>query len=125
METSQNQDYRRMAAWQKSLELVFAIQKLTGYFPNLASYSSIAEIRRCSIAISKGIASGKKTGSKKTFYESLVRAQQTSLELDIKIRDIKKLPFGKSLDFTRINSLLGELIIELNRMIKKIQEELN
>lgn len=125
MDTNQNQDYKQLAAWQKSLELVFAIQKLTGYFPNLANYSSISEIRRYSIAISKGIASGKKTGNKKTFYESLVRAQQTSLELDVKIREIKKMPFGKTLDFTLINSLLNELMIELNRMIRKIEEELD
>jgi len=125
METNQNQDYKQLTAWQKSLELVFAIQKLTGYFPNLANYSSISEIRRYSIMISKGIASGKKTGNKKSFYESLVRAQQTSLELDVKIREIKKMPFGKTLDFTLINSLLNELMAELNRMIRNIEEELS
>lgn len=124
METSENKDYKQLAVWQKSLELVFAIQKLTGYFPNLANYSSISEIRRFSVTISKCIASGKKTGNAKSFHESLVRAQQTSLELDVKIREIKKMPFGKSLDFTVINTLLNELMAELNRMIRNIEKQL-
>lgn len=124
METDQNQDYKRLTAWQKSLELVFAIEKLTGYFPNLANYGSISQIRRYSISISKIIASGKKTGNLKSFHESLVRAQQICLELDVKIRDIKKLPFGKSLDFTLINNLLNELMAELNTLIRRVQDEL-
>ncbi len=125
MEETDPKDYKQSAIWQKSIELVFAIQRLTGFFPNLENYGSISQIRKLSVTISKNIAEGKKMSEdKKAYFQALVGAQQIAFALDLKIREIKNMPFGKSIDFTQINSILGELINEINNLVNKLKDDI-
>lgn len=75
--------------------------------------------------ISKNIAEGKKMSEdKKAYFQALVGAQQIAFALDLKIREIKNMPFGKSIDFTQINSILGELINEINNLVNKLKDDI-
>ncbi|MFZ2970831.1 MAG: four helix bundle protein, partial [Minisyncoccia bacterium] len=75
MEENNSRDYKQSAIWQKSIELVFAIQRLMGFFPNLENYGSISQIRKFSVTISKNIAEGKKMSEdKKAYFQALVGA---------------------------------------------------
>lgn len=125
MEENNSRDYKQSAIWQKSIELVFAIQKLTGFFPNLENYGSISQIRQYSVSISKYIAEGKKfSNDKKAYFQALTAAQQIAFALDLKIREIKNMPFGKNIDFTQINNILRVLISEINIHINKLKDEI-
>ncbi len=124
MDENNLQDYKQSAIWQKSIELVFAIQRLTGYFPNTENYGAISQIRKFSVTISKNIADGKKlSDDRKAYFQSLTSARQAAFALDMKIREIKNMPFGKNIDFTQIDIILGELIDDINKLMNRLKEE--
>lgn len=124
MENNTSRDFKQLTVWQKSMDLVMAIQDLTGYFPNIENYGAISQIRNLSVSISTNIAAGKNSNNEKERYESLVKAKKNAYDLEFKMKEIKKLPFGQKLDFSEIEELLSELVQELNKVIKKTRDKL-
>ncbi len=124
MEDNGSKSFKKLTVWQQSMDLVIAIQDLTGYFPNIENYGAISQIRSLSVSISTNIALGKNSNNAKEYYESLVKAKKNAYDLEFKVKEVKKLPFGQKLDFTKIDGLLSELMRELNNEIRKTRDEL-
>lgn len=51
MEKKTIHSYKKLIVWQKSLDLVFAIYKLTSLFPKEEIYGLISQMRRAAISI--------------------------------------------------------------------------
>ena len=87
--------YRDLIVWQKSVELVVAIYKLTEKFPSVEVYGLTSQMRRAVISIPSNIAEGRKRGTRKDFRPFLVVAYSSGAELETQLEIAKKLPFGK------------------------------
>jgi len=59
--------YRDLIVWQKSMDLVTLIYKLTLSFPESEKYGLTSQMRRCAISIPSNIAEGSRRDSKKDF----------------------------------------------------------
>ena len=59
--------YSDLFVWQKSMNLVVEIYKLTESFPKNEQYGIISQMRRAAVSIPSNIAEGRKRGSKKEF----------------------------------------------------------
>ncbi|TSC76181.1 MAG: s23 ribosomal protein [Parcubacteria group bacterium Gr01-1014_33] len=113
--------YRDLIVWQKSIELVIAIYDLTSHFPKTEIYGLTAQMRRASVSIPSNIAEGRRRGSKRDFRHFLLTAFGSGAELETQIDIVKRLPFGQSLDYTKIDTLLNEVMRMLNRFIFALQ----
>jgi len=112
--------YQDLIVWQKSMDLVVAVYKLTDKYPKSELYTLTSETRRSVISIPSNIAEGRRRGSKKDYRRFLLIAFGSGAELETQIAIAKRLIFGKDLDFSEVDLLLGEVMKMLNRMVSNL-----
>lgn len=72
-------------------------------------------------AVDLVVAAGRRRGWGKDFRNFLVKAYGSGAELETRIVIARRLPFGQTLDSSASESLLGEVMRMLNRMISSLQ----
>lgn len=120
MNKEPTQTYKELTVWQKSMDLVVAIYKLTEQFPNSETYGLVSQMRRSAVSIPSNIAEGRRRGSRKEYRQFLIIAYSSGAELETQVEIAKRLSFGKSLDYAKVDSFLDEVM----RMLNKITREL-
>lgn len=113
--------YKNLVVWQKSMELVVAIYELTEKFPKLEIYGLVSQMRRCSVSVPSNIAEGRRRGSKNDFRQFLIIAYSSGAELETQIEISKRLPFGRDLDYVKVDALLNEIMRMLNKMLSSLK----
>jgi len=108
--------YKNLIVWQKSMELVTAVYELTEHYSKSEQYRLTSQTRRSAISIPSNIAEGNRRRSKKDFRQFVIIAYGSGSELETQIEIAKRLPFGKELNFLKIDRLLEEIMKMLNRL---------
>ena len=121
MENNKIQTYKDLIVWQKAIDLVVEVYKLTDNFPKAEMYNLTSQMRRSSISIPSNIAEGRRRGSKKDYRQFLIIAFGSGAELETQIIISKKLSYVKTENFQKIDELLEEIMKMLNRMIFNLQ----
>lgn len=116
MEEEKVYSYKDLIVWQRSMELVVVIYELTEQFPKSEMYGLTAQMRRCAVSIPSNIAEGRRRGSKREYHQFLIIAYGSGAELETQVEISKRLPFGKDLNFDRVDGLLQETMKMLNKM---------
>ena len=101
--------------------MVVEVYSLTNKFPREEIYGLTSQMRRSSVSIPSNIAEGRRRESKKDYHHFLIIAYGSGAELETQIEIAKRLPFGKNLDFNRVDSLLVEVMKMLNRMLSSLK----
>jgi len=112
--------YKNLIVWQRSIELVINIYKLTEKFPVTEIYGLTSQMRRSSVSIPSNIAEGRRRGTRKDYLQFLRVAYGSGSELETQLLIAQKLSFGDNLAYNRAGGLLNEVMKMLNVMIKKI-----
>ena len=113
--------YRDLFVWQKSMELVTEIYRLSKKFPNDETYGITAQIRRCAVSIPSNIAEGYGRSSTQDYIRFLRIASgslyelQTLLEISLNIGYLNKNNFEKIYQATR----------EIERMLSSLTRKLD
>jgi four helix bundle protein len=109
--------YKDLIVWQKAMDLVTAVYKITVKFPTEEKYGLISQSRRCSVSIPSNIAEGKRRGTDNQFKQFLLIAFGSASELETQIEIAKRLNFAKPDDYKEVDSLLNEVLKMLNKLI--------
>lgn len=109
--------YKDLIVWQKSMELVVEIYKLTDKFPKNEIYGLTSQMRRCSISIPSNIAEGRKRSTRKNYRLFLTIAYGSGAELETQIEIAKRLTFVRDGECIKIDQLLVEVMKMLNKML--------
>lgn len=112
------ESYKQLKVWQRSIELVKEVYKITDDFPKSELYGLISQMRRCVISIPSNIAEGYKRRNLGEYIQFLSIADASAAELETQIIIAKDL-YSK-IDFSRTESLLEEVQKMLITMIKKL-----
>lgn len=113
--------YKELIAWQRSMELAVAIYTLTEQYPQSELYGLTSQTRRASVSIPSNLAEGRLRGSRKDFHHFLLIAYGSGGELETQLELVKRLPFGRNLDFTEVDRLLLEVMKMLNKMLSSLR----
>ena len=113
--------YRDLLVWQRAMELVVVIYKLTEKYPKCELYGIVSQMRRSAVSIPSNIAEGSKRGSKKEYRQFLIVAYGSGAELETQIEIAKRLGFGDINAYEKPNDLLNEVMRMLNTMISKLK----
>jgi len=113
--------YKDLLVWQKSMDLVVEIYKLTSYFPKSEIYGLVSQMRRASVSIPSNIAEGKRRGSLGDYRRFLKISYGSGAELETQIEISKKLSFKENLEFKKVDDLLDEIMRMLNTLIFKLR----
>lgn len=113
--------YKDLIVWQKSVEIVVNIYKLTEKFPREEIFGITSQIQRAAISIPSNIAEGRMRGGNVEFKRFLLIAFASGAELETQIFISKKLPKTSILDYNNIDSLLEEVMKMLNKLISQLE----
>lgn len=113
--------HKDLTVWQKAMDLVVAIYELTEKFPKTEIYGLTSQMRRAAISIPSNIAEGKLRGTRKDYRHFVLIALGSGGEMETQIEAAKRLPFGKSLDYQKINKLLEEIMKMLNSLSNNLK----
>ena len=112
--------YQDLTVWQRGIELVLKIYKLTEKFPSTEIYGLTSQMRRSAISIPSNIAEGRRRGTKKDYLQFLRVAYGSGAELETQLLIAHKLSFGDNLAYNEVNGLIEEVMKMLNVMIRKM-----
>jgi len=112
--------YKELIVWQKSIELVKEIYKLTNEFPRSEIYGLSSQMQRAAISIPSNIAEGYSRKNLKEYIQFLHIAYGSSAELETQLIISKDL--YPNLNYKSIEVFLEEIRKMLNTMIKKLRD---
>lgn len=114
--------YNELIVWQKSLELVTQIYKITETLPKSESYGLIGQMNRASVSIPCNIAEGWGRESTKSYSMFLKISRGSIFELETLVQIGKKLNLLNQEQIFTILSRTVEIQRMLNSLIKKINQ---
>lgn len=103
------------------MELVIEVYSLTEFFPTSEMYGLTSQMRRAAVSIPSNIAEGRRRSTRKEFRHFLLTSFGSGSELETQLEISRRLSFGKSLDYTKADELLGEIMKMLNKMCFSLQ----
>ena len=113
--------YKELQVWQKAMDLVVEIYKISKLLPKEETYGISDQIRRAAVSIPSNIAEGQSRNSAKEFIQFLSIARGSLAELETQL-----------LICVKVNMLTNEninnaqiAIIEIGKMIKGLMIKLN
>ncbi|MDO8492639.1 MAG: four helix bundle protein [bacterium] len=115
--------YKDLVVWQKAMDLVVFVYKLTENFPKEEVYGLTSQMRRSAVSVASNIAEGKLRGGEKEFRHFLVIAFGSGGELETQLELSKRLPKTSHLDYTKVDQLLLEVMKMLNVLIYKLSDK--
>ncbi|MCK5052364.1 MAG: four helix bundle protein [Candidatus Cloacimonetes bacterium] len=104
--------YREIICWQKAIELVKSIYKITNNFPQSEQFGLTSQLRRAAISIPSNIAEGFGRSSNKEFRRFLEISRGSLFELQTQLFISKELGF--------IISKSYDMIYEQTREVERI-----
>lgn len=116
------ESYKNLIVWQKSMDLVLFIYKLTGEFPKGEIYGLVSQMRRASVSIPSNIAEGSRRSSRKDFRNFLLNAYGSGAELETQIEIAERLQLGVNKDYSKTKDLLSEVMRMLNKMTRELKD---
>ncbi|MBI3103487.1 four helix bundle protein [Candidatus Daviesbacteria bacterium] len=111
------QSYKELIVWQKSIQLVKEVYKLTSLFPRNEQFVIISQIHRAVISIPSNIAEGYARRSHKEYLQFYAIAYGSALELDTQLVISKELQLAPTESFSKSEELLLEVIKMLCVMV--------
>lgn len=120
MDVGTARSYKDLVVWQKAIELVAAIYKLTEKYPEAERYNLVSQMRRSAVSIPSNIAEGRHRGTKKDFLQFLRIAYASGTELETQVTISKRVLKDLSVDYANVDSLLSEVLKMLNVMIHNL-----
>jgi four helix bundle protein len=79
------QSYRELIVWQKAMNLVTEIYKITNHFPQDERYGLTHQLRRAAVSVPSNIAEGQARYSPREFYQFLGHARGSLVEIETQL----------------------------------------
>lgn len=106
--------YRDLIVWQKSMELVERVYRMTRAFPAEELYGLSSQVRRAAVSIPSNIAEGQARKSTAEFRNFLSIAQGSRAEVETQTLIAQRLGYVTENQIQNILSLLEEVAKMLN-----------
>ncbi|MDO8492780.1 MAG: four helix bundle protein [bacterium] len=110
-------DYRQWIVWQKSMQLVEGVYKLTKVFPQHELHGLASQMQRCAVSIPSNIAEGYARVSKKDQHHFYRISFASSRELETQLEIARRLKYNSEIEIKKNEELLLEVIKMLSKMV--------
>lgn len=114
--------FRNLLVWQKSMDLVTKIYKLTHQFPKEELFGLTSQIRRSAISIPSNIAEGYGRDSNKEYLRFLNISISSLFEMQTQIEIAKNINYLNEADFEKLYEDSREVERMMSSFIRKIKE---
>ena len=117
-------DYKELAAWQRSMELVREVYRSTRSFPREEMFGLSSQMRRAAVSVPSNIAEGKGRYSRKELIQFLYKARGSLLELETQILIARDLDYFNEATTRTLSTKTVEVNRILNGLINHFLQEL-
>ena len=114
-------DYRELIVWQKAMDLVIEVYRLTRGFPREELYGLTNQIRRAAVSIPSNIAEGQARKSTAEFRNFLSFAQGSRAEVETQLAIAMRLNYTTDAEAESAAALLLEIQKMLAVLLKRLQ----
>lgn len=113
-------NYKDLDVWQKAVELVAEIYRITSSYPDVEKFGITNQMRRAAVSIPSNIAEGSARHHAKDFIHFLRIADGSAAEVETQLIISKKLGYASDIDtclieITVIRRMLAALIKSLRK----------
>ena len=112
--------YKKLIVWEKSIQLVELVYKITGSYPDEEKFGLTSQIRRCAVSIPSDIAEGHDRRSTKEFAQFLSISMGSAFELESQLIVAQKLNYINEGDV----DLLCKRITQIQNMLFKLKQSI-
>lgn len=113
--------YRDLKIWQKSIEMVTQIYKLTAHFPDKELFGITTQVRRSSVSIPSNIAEGYGRYSRKEYVRFLGISLGSLYEMQTQLQISLNLGYLSSENFHSLSEGSKEIERMLSGLIRKLK----
>lgn len=117
------QHFKDLVVWQKAVEMVTEVYKLTDGFPKREVYSLTDQIRRAAVSVPSNIAEGQGHHNNREFLHFLRHSSGSLAELETKLHIAEKVGYADAVAIARILDRVHEVGRTLNGLIGSIREQ--
>jgi four helix bundle protein len=115
------QSFRDLMVWQRAMDLVEEIYRLTATFPRDERFGLTAQIRRAAVSIPSNIGEGKRRKRRRPLLNHLDIALGSQGEVDVQLEIAKRVGFLKAADHRRLAAQVDEVGRMLNGLIASLR----
>jgi four helix bundle protein len=115
------QSHKQLTVWQKSMELVEFIYKITSKLPKSEIFGLSSQMQRAAVAIPSNIAEGAKRGHRLEYIQFLGVANGSAAELETQLILTEKLYPESKPHTQKANLLLEEILKMLHALIVSLK----
>ncbi len=116
--------HRNLVAWQKGMDLVMEVYKLTRDFPDRELYGLSSQLRRAALSVPSNIAEGAADRTHSQFSHFLSNALGSLNEIDTQLELSYRLSYIGKEDYNHISTLLNECLAVTYGLRKSITAKL-
>ena len=124
MESKKIESFKDLIVWQKGIELVNEIYKVTKHFPKDELYGLTSQARRAAISVPANIAEGWGRGTTKNYIQFLEISRGSLYELNTLIIISVNQEYLSSEKCSEIESNINEIGRILNAIITKLDNKI-
>ena len=114
--------HKDLEVYQKSMDFVIQIYKLTKSFPKEEQYGLISQLRRAAISIPSNIAEGSARKNTKEFIQFLYYSLGSTVEIETQIEISKRLHFLNNTE--DLEKMLKSIINMITGLIKSLKRKI-
>jgi four helix bundle protein len=115
--------FRELVVWQKALDLVKEIYRVTQEFPKEEIFGLTSQLRRAAVSVPSNIAEGQGRLTEKEFRQFLGNARGSLAEVETQIIIANDLDFINDQDFKNLSAMITEVGRVLNGLISSVISE--
>ncbi|MBI5660376.1 MAG: four helix bundle protein [Nitrosomonadales bacterium] len=115
------ESYRSLVVWQKAVDFVVLIYRLTGVFPKQELYGIAAQMQRAAVSIPSNIAEGKERQSDRDFARFIAIASGSLAEVETQLLVAQRLDYLNEADWR----VATEQADEIGKMLRGLHKTLN
>ncbi len=118
------QHFKDLVVWQRAMEMVTEVYKLTDSFPKREVYSLTDQIRRAAVSVPSNIAEGQAHHNNREFVHFLRHSSGSLAELETKLRIAETVGYTDATSTPQILQRVHEVGRILNGLIGSIREQI-
>ena len=112
--------YKDLIVWNRSIELVKEIYRVTSLLPKSELYGLTAQMRRAAVSIPSNIAEGYTRKHRQEYIQFIRIAFGSGAELETQLTIAKTLELAPAQEFDNAEKLLKEVMRMLNKLINTL-----
>ena len=116
-------NYKELEVWQKAINLVIELYKITESFPHEERYGLISQVQRSGVSIPANIAEGWGRGSTKEYIQYLRISRGSLAELETHLIIAQKLNYISEENTCKLQNEIISIGKMLNNLIKSLKKD--